>query len=196
MMKSTMIIAGLTTACLTAPAALGQAEPFVGQITPTAATFCPRGWTEAHGQLIAISQNEALFSLFGTMYGGDGRTTFGLPDLRGRMMTHAGDGPGVMPVNQGEMFGANTVVATTANLPAHNHTFGASVQVPDTGSLQNAMLGEFTNRPAFATASAMTSSLASGTISASGGSQSMNIQQPYTVVRWCVALYGIFPSRN
>ncbi|MDH3743462.1 MAG: tail fiber protein [Hyphomicrobiales bacterium] len=92
-----------------------RAEPFLGQIMMTANNFCPRGWIEANGQLIAISQNTALFSLYGTMYGGDGRTTFGLPDLRGRVPIHKGDGPGLTPRQQGSRGGVEEVTAAAGS---------------------------------------------------------------------------------
>ena len=94
-----------------------RAEPFLGQIMMTASNFCPRGWIEANGQLVAISQNTALFSLYGTMYGGDGRTTFGLPDLRGRVPIHKGTGPGLTPRQQGSKGGAEQVTAAAGDVP-------------------------------------------------------------------------------
>lgn len=108
--KLIMLITATTT--IFVGCAGGSAEPFVGQVMITASNFCPRGWIEANGQLIAISSNEALFSLFGTTYGGDGRTSFGLPDLRGRIPIHKGEGPGLLPRELGSSVGSDFVKIT------------------------------------------------------------------------------------
>ena len=98
-----------------------MSEPFVGEIRMFAGNFAPRGWAYCDGQLLAVSQNDALFSLFGTIYGGDGRTTFGLPDLRGRFPIHAGQGPGLSNRRLGSKGGAETVTVTANQLPSHTH---------------------------------------------------------------------------
>lgn len=105
-----MLITATTTIFVDCTA--GSAEPFMGQVMITASNFCPRGWIEANGQLIAISSNEALFSLYGTTYGGDGRTSFGLPDLRGRIPIHKGEGPGLLPRELGSAAGSGIVGIT------------------------------------------------------------------------------------
>jgi microcystin-dependent protein len=97
-------------------------EPFIGQIITVGFDFAPRGWAKCDGQLLAISQNTALFSLLGTTYGGDGRTTFGLPDLKGRVPMHEGDGPGLSPKRLGERGGRENVTLTTDQMPRHKHT--------------------------------------------------------------------------
>jgi len=97
-------------------------EPFIGQVTHFAGNFAPRGWGFCGGQLLAISQNSALFSILGTTYGGDGRTTFGLPDARGRDMVHPGTGPGLSNIRLGERGGSETTTLTVNNLPSHSHT--------------------------------------------------------------------------
>ncbi|MCB0630228.1 MAG: phage tail protein, partial [Lewinella sp.] len=107
-------------------------EPFLGQIQPFGFNFPPRGWAFCDGQLLAISSNTALFSLLGTMYGGDGRTTFALPDLRGRSIVHIGTGPGLSHITQGEKGGRENVTLTTANMPSHNHAVRATT---DDGTL-------------------------------------------------------------
>ncbi|MFY1113097.1 MAG: tail fiber protein, partial [Methanosarcinaceae archaeon] len=99
-----------------------SSEPFIGEIRMFAGNFAPRGWAFCDGQLLPISQNTALFSILGTTYGGDGRTTFGLPDLRGRVPVHAGSGPGLSTVRLGDTGGAETVTLSQAQMPSHNHT--------------------------------------------------------------------------
>lgn len=196
MKKLILAAATLAGTCLLPGAAQAQAVPYVGQIMATGANFCPRGWTEAHGQLLPISQNDALFSLYGTIYGGDGRTTFGIPDLRGRMITDDGQGSGLTEHRIGQKFGADTVTLTVSNLPSHTHGFGVSTSEPNTPQVNNATLATFPSRPAYATATNLTASLANQTISHTGGNQSINIQQPYIVLKWCVALFGVYPSRT
>lgn len=156
-------------------------EPFIGEIRMFGFNFCPRGWTGADGQLLAISSNTALFSLYGTIYGGDGRTTFGLPDLRGRVPMHAGSGPGLSTYAQGQKGGVEGVTLTTAQMPAHNHTYvmltngmGNTDGIPQRagGGEQNIATSD------------------------TGGGQSHENRQPYLVIRYCVALTGTFPSRN
>ncbi len=107
------------------PAAAG-AFPFIGELMLFGGNFCPRGWTNADGQLLAISANSALFSLYGTTYGGDGRTTFGLPDLRGRAAIHTGQGPGLANYAQGQKGGTENLTVQTTNMPSHNHNVQAT----------------------------------------------------------------------
>ena len=110
---------------LGAPAQADPYEPFIGELMTFGGNFCPRGWAAAAGQLLAVSSNDALFSLLGTIYGGDGRTTFGLPDLRGRMAMGDGNGPGLSPRRIGQMGGANQVTLLPSNLPPHSHPVAA-----------------------------------------------------------------------
>lgn len=195
-MKKLTLAAALAGACLLPGGAMAQVEPYLGQIMATGAGFCPRGSIEAHGQLLAISEYDALFTLYGTTYGGDGRTTFGLPDLRGRMITTDGRGNGLTEHRIGQKFGADFVTLTVNNLPSHTHGFGVSVDAPDSVSVASGTLATFSSRPAYATANTLTATLADQSISRTGGNQNINIQQPYIVVKWCVALFGIYPSRT
>ena len=197
MLKHIVGAALLGTSILAAPSAMAQSEPFVGQITPFANTFCPRGWQEANGAILAIAQHDALFSLFGTMYGGDGRTSFGIPDLRGRMAVGQGQAPGLSMRTQGSRFGADTVTFTGTQIPAHSHSFRVSSSAPNQASIGNATLATFpVTRPAYAVGTNMTQALNTNAIYATGGSQPTNIQQPFNTVRWCVAMVGTYPSRN
>ena len=103
-----------------------QSDPLIGQLMLVGFNFCPRGWADANGQLLAISSNTALFSLLGTTYGGDGRTTFALPDLRGRSAVHVGNGPGLPSVSQGQRGGSTSFSIATNNMPSHSHAATAT----------------------------------------------------------------------
>jgi len=171
-----------------------MSEPFVGEIRMFAGNFAPRGWAFCDGQLLAVSQNDALFSLLGTIYGGDGRTTFGLPDMRGRIPIHAGSGPGLSPRSLGAKSGAEDVTLTVNQLPSHGHTFQ--------GTANPAMTRDpVGNSPAEAQADAYVEdfspfSLASTAVTSVGGGRSHANLMPYLCVNFIVALFGIFPSRN
>ena len=176
------------------PAEAG-AEPFIGEIMMVGYTFCPRGWAEANGQLLPIAQNTALFSLYGTTYGGDGRTTFALPDLRGRVPIHVGNGPGLSPNALGQKGGSETNTLTVNQMPPHSHSLNATTAAsasPDpTGNL-SANTGRDDNYAGGAPNAQMSSSA----IGSSGGGQAVNNMQPFQVIRFCLALQGIFPSRS
>ena len=173
-----------------------MSEPFVGEIRMFAGNFAPRGWAFCDGQLLAVSQNDALFSLLGTIYGGDGRTTFGLPDLRGRIPIHAGSGPGLSSRPLGAKSGAEKVTLTVNQMANHSHTMMAST-APATETRPGgnvtasdlAIDAYYENSPA---AAAMSSSA----ITAVGGSQSHTNLQPYLCVNFIIALFGIYPSRH
>ncbi len=169
-------------------------EPFLGQIQAFGFNFAPRGWAFCNGQLLAIAQNTALFSLLGTQYGGDGRTTFGLPDLRGRSGLHYGQGPGLPNFAIGQSGGSGTTTLTTANLPAHNHNFnlGAKEEGNTDSPSGNYIAGDGTN--AFGTSSDI--QMANNVTSYTGSNQPFSIQDPYLAINYCIALQGIFPSRN
>ena len=171
-----------------------MSEPFVGEIRMFAGNFAPRGWAFCDGQLLAVSQNDALFSLLGTIYGGDGRTTFGLPDLRGRIPIHAGSGPGLSPRRLGAKAGTEQETLTVNQLPSHSHTMQASGD----GADQRSASGNLFARTAFNSYSQGTPSspMASNMISSVGGSRSHTNLQPYVCIHFIVALFGIYPSRN
>lgn len=180
-------------------------EFWLGQIVMGGWNFCPRTTTGADGQLLAISQYTALFSLYGTMYGGDGRTTFALPDLRGRVAMHAGNGPGLTPRLQGQKFGTETVTLTQSQMPSHNHLMlvnnnGGDKRRPGNDYLSYSTLTEGLPpdqvEKMYATAPTAGDALDSNSITNTGGNQSHPNIQPVQVVRYCVVLQGIFPSRN
>lgn len=192
----------LGTATATAPPAHAQSDPYLGQMMVTGANFCPRGWGEATGSLLPIAQYTALFSLLGTMYGGDGRTTFGLPDLRGRSAISQGQGPGLPNYTQGSKGGSTSFVLSTAQMPSHNHE--AEVQTADGNANATDPRTAAFGRVATATEGYVTGVAPSGRFMANGtvaigntgGSQAVNKVSPYQTLRWCVALQGIFPPRN
>jgi len=172
-----------------------MSDPFIGEIRMFAGNFAPRGWAFCDGQLLAVSQNDALFSLFGTVYGGDGRTTFGLPELRGRIPIHAGSGPGLTTRRLGAKGGAETVTLTTNQLAGHSHTLRASGDIAGSASPQDSLLAKSTNIDLYSGDSPDVS-LASSSIGNVGGSQDHANLMPYLCVHFIVSLFGIYPSRN
>lgn len=173
-------------------------EPFIGQIMGFGGNYAPRGWAFCNGQLMAISSNTALFSILGTTYGGDGRTTFALPDLQGRAPIHWGNGPGLSPVFLGERAGTETVTLTQANLPPHNHTatLHAETVIANQSNPNNRMLalGEF-----YADLDPVedrTMAPESITVGTTGGGTSFGIRSPYLAISMIIALQGIFPPHN
>ena len=171
-------------------------EPFLGQIIMFGGNFAPRGWALCDGQLLAIASNSALFSILGTTYGGDGRTTFGLPDLRGRYAMHAGTGPGLTNRRLGERGGVETSTLATANLAAHNHatTLHASGNPADTADPTGSRPGVAEAYSQQAASVDLASDAASNANTGSGTAFS-NLP-PYQAVNFIIALQGIFPSRN
>lgn len=171
-------------------------EAFVGQIQAFGFNFAPRGWASCNGQLISISQNTALFSLLGTMYGGDGTTTLALPDLRGRSIVGIGQGPGLSDIRQGERAGVESVTLLVSNLPAHNHsvTIGVSTATGEESNPQNKVLASHPD--AYNTVATPNASLNSGSTSSVGSSSPFGIRNPYLGINICIAMQGIYPSRN
>jgi microcystin-dependent protein len=173
-----------------------MSEPFVGEIRMFAGNFAPRGWAFCDGQLLAVSQNDALFSLLGTLYGGDGRTTFGLPDLRGRIPIHAGTGPGLSPRRLGSKGGGENETVTVNQLPSHTHAFSA-VNTPgtETAPPANGTLAQSVGYDLYVPPGAFTN-MAASTVSNVGGSRPHQNEMPYLCVHFIIALFGIYPSRH
>ena len=171
-----------------------MATPFLSQISLTAFNFAPKGWAACDGQLLPINQNPALFSLLSTQYGGDGRATFALPDLRGRTPTHRSD-----TSIQGTPLGAEAVVLTTGQLPRHNHGLMASSDLANANLPANALPA---GRPRGGVAmysapgNGATVQMSPTAVTPSGGSQAHDNMQPYLTLNFVIALVGIFPSRN
>ena len=157
--------------------------------------FCPRGWALAEGQLLSISSNSALFSLFGTIYGGDGRTTFALPDLRGRVPMSAGGGPGLTNRPMGQRLGTETETLTVQQMPSHNHQINASQGATDNDPSGSVMGGPGRTR-IYDAPTVTSTTMASNAVTNTGGSQNHNNMQPSLVLRACIALEGVYPSRN
>lgn len=173
-----------------------MSEPFVGEIRMFAGNFAPRGWAFCDGQLLAVSQNDALFSLFGTIYGGDGRTTFGLPDCRGRIPVHQGQGPGLGDYRLGSKGGAEAVTLTTAQLPLHNHPLQVSTATgPETNPGGNVLAGS-TLLEGFADETPTVAMASQALPTTTGGSRPHQNLQPFLAVNFIVALFGIYPSRH
>jgi microcystin-dependent protein len=190
-------------------------SPFIGMIVMFGFAFAPRGWAFCAGQIMSISQNTALFSLLGTTYGGNGSTTFGLPDLRGRTAVGMGQGPGLSHYNIGEQGGVESNTLTINSMPPHTHSAEA------TSNSTSAMFAEGTaanaqnpagkmlasgqniyanedeaNNRQMSSQAVTTTTTTNVTIGPAGGGQPVNNIQPYLAVNYCIALEGIFPSRN
>ena len=166
-----------------------MSEAFLGEIRLVSFNYAPQGWTECNGQLLPIGQNQALFSLLGTTYGGDGRTTFALPDLRGRTPLHRGT-----MFNQGQVGGERSHALTSAEIPLHTHTISGSNSTAD--KIEPA--GNFWSNGGDNVYSDQTpdATMRSGAISFVGGNLPHENTSPYLVVRFVIALLGIYPSRN
>ena len=172
-----------------------MSEPFVGEIRMFAGNFAPRSWAFCDGQLLAVSQNDALFSLLGTIYGGDGRTTFGLPDLRGRIPIHAGSGPGLSPRNLGAEGGSEKNTLTVNQLPPHTHAIKASSAAGTQNNPGGEFLGASPNVRLFRSGTP-NSALNATSISNVGGNQSHSNLMPFLCIHFIIALFGIYPSRH
>lgn len=173
-----------------------MSEPFVGEVRMFAGNFAPRGWAFCDGQLLAVSQNDALFSLLGTVYGGDGQTTFGLPDLRGRIPIHAGQGPGLSERRLGAKVGEENVTLTVNQIPSHSHEpFQASA---DRGNETNPAGNVVAESPSIRIylEDGQSDSLSSNAVSQVGGSRSHANVMPFLCVNFIIALFGIYPSRH
>jgi len=172
-----------------------MSEPFVGEIRMFAGNFAPRGWAYCDGQLLAVSQNDALFSLLGTIYGGDGRTTFGLPDLRGRIPIHAGSGPGLSERRLGSKGGSEKETLTVNQLAAHSHQFNATTDFASESGPSDNILAQSTTANMYLAADT-NASLAGNALSSVGGGQAHTNLMPYLCVHFIIALFGIYPSRQ
>ena len=170
-----------------------MAQPYVGEIRMFAGNFAPAGWMFCEGQLIPISENETLFQLIGTTYGGDGQSTFALPDLRGRLPIHNGTSLGTN-YTLAETGGVETVTLTASQIPAHTHNLHATTDLANTVSPSESYLSATAIGNKIYTTAAATIPLNSGLIEAKGGNQPHSNFQPYLCVNFIISLFGIFPS--
>lgn len=169
-----------------------MSEPFIGEIRTFAGNFAPKGWALCAGQILPIMQNTALFAILGTTYGGDGKTTFGLPNLQACAPMHWGDGPGLTPRTLGETSGAQAITLTVAEMPQHTHAVNASSSAATATSPDGTELAE---APLYA-APPFTSAMSSGAVQPSGGNQAHNNLQPCLGVTFIIALQGVYPPRS
>ncbi|HEY4079149.1 MAG TPA: tail fiber protein [Burkholderiaceae bacterium] len=175
-----------------------SAEPILGSICIVAFNFCPQGYASAEGQLLPINQNTALFSLLGTYYGGNGTTNFALPDLRGRVPVGQGQGPGLSPIDQGQVGGNETIQLTAAQMPAHTHSaqLMASSANGSTDNPSGATMARLPRSNIYSGSGPDTNMSASAvSIGTSGSSQPIPIRDPMLGLRYCIAMQGIFPAR-
>ena len=192
-------------------------DVYLGSICQAGFNFCPRGYADTSGQILPIDQNQALFALLGTIYGGDGRTTFALPDLRGRKMVHVGQGAGLSNIVEGQRAGSETVTLSNATMPVHNH--GATTTTPtmtlrginSTAGNNSSPAGDVLaatrdrGRPPYPYSTAVADVdmgasaidvTAATTVQNTGASQAFNIRDPMLGIRHCIAVNGLFPPRN
>ncbi len=170
-------------------------EGYIGQIVLFAGNFAPQNWAFCHGQIMNIAENTALFSIIGTMCGGNGTTNFALPDLRSRVPVGAGQGNGLSNVVEGEMDGSETTTLLISNMPMHTHNVQASNQFTGIDHPAGKYLGASSNDNGFYDDTANTS-MAGDMIAPAGGNQPFDIRQPYLGLNYIICLYGIFPSRD
>ena len=177
-------------------------DPFIGQIKIFGGNFAPRGYAFCDGQLLPISQNTALFSILGVTYGGDGRTTFALPDLRARAPVHPGQGPGLSAYRLGQQGGAATETLTEAELPAHTHPWDG---LADTSTQASPANNSLANLPGPGRGGGVSNlygpaanlvAMSPDSMDPTGGAQPHNNEQPYLALNYVIALTGVFPTRN
>ena len=173
-----------------------MADPFLGEIRAFAGNFAPLGWALCQGQLLPIAQNDALFALIGTTYGGDGQTTFALPNLAGRIPIHQGGGPGLTLRSLGEAGGSETVALGVQQLPAHSHAAMGANSGADRISPAAAYWSTDPGGNTGAYSTTAGSQMASGAIGAAGSGQAHDNTQPFLVLNYIIALEGIFPPQS
>ncbi len=171
------------------------AEPFIGQIQYFPYNFSPRGWSFCNGQLVSVSQNTALFALLGTTFGGDGRTTLGLPDMRGRAPIHPGTGPGLTTRRGGEKGGVETVTLTTNQMPAHSHNLMGTNNIGDQSNPTGNTLARDGRDKTYRNEAPNTDMNSASVVSAGGGQAHQNMP-PYLALNCNIAMVGVFPTRN
>jgi microcystin-dependent protein len=170
-------------------------EPYVGEIRMFGGNFPPSGWAFCQGQSMAISENDTLFNLIGTTYGGDGQETFNLPDLQGRLPMHMGQGSGLSNYTIGEKAGVETVTLTTQSLPIHNHAFVASINAALSTDPTNQVIAQTSQIHLF-TEAGINRQMNANSLTPAGGSQPHENLQPYLCISFIVSLFGVYPSQT
>jgi microcystin-dependent protein len=171
-------------------------DTFVGEIAIAGFNFAPRGWAFCNGQLLPISQNTALFSLLGTTYGGNGTSTFALPDLRSRAPIHFGQGPGLSVYSLGESGGGEAVTLTPAQMPSHSHPVNSGTAASSTAAGNYYGSAPNGTNPQYYASTTDGTTMNPGMLTASGGNQAFSLLKPYLALNYCIALLGVFPARN
>src|SRR5690606_34144905 len=179
-------------------------EEMIGIVKLFGGNFAPRNWAFCNGSLLPISQNQALFSILGTTYGGDGANTFALPDLRGRTPIGQGTGPGLNPISLGEKSGIEYTTLYSATMPSHSHVFSVSSNPGTTNSPSGSFVAQTnitverdgTSIPTSSFIDSPNSQLGAGSIGPTGGSQQVSVRNPYEATNFIICLFGIYPSRN
>lgn len=176
-----------------------MADPFIGQLLCVGFNFAPRDWAFCNGQLLGINENQALFSLLGTTYGGDGQSTFGLPNLQGRAAVGMGTGPGLSNIALGQIAGTQQITLQASNLPTHNHPIAASNSATSkapAGLVSATTSDSAAGAEVSAYGVADGNTLAAGACGSVGGGQPVDIMNPYLGLNWIICLSGIYPSQN
>ncbi len=171
-------------------------DPFVAEVRIFAGNFAPKGWATCDGQILPISQNTALFSLLGTTYGGDGKSTFALPNMRGRVAVHPGQGPGLSYRDLGETGGSEAVILNNSELPAHNHNVMTVNDVGDTNQAANNGIARSSGAAVYSPAGQPMVAMSELSLSENGRSMPHNNMQPYLTLNYIIAMQGVFPPRG
>jgi microcystin-dependent protein len=192
-LKKTFLLMALLYGLFGTPKSFGQATPLIGQIAAVGFNFAPQGWEKCEGQLLPIAQYSTLFSLIGTYYGGDGITTFALPDYRGRTLVGVGQGPGLTNRVLGQAGGATSATLTVANLPAHTHTIAANTGAGTTNDPTNNV---YANTGLLDKEYSNIGTTVMSTTGSTGNNNPLSIEQPYLGIYYIIATEGIYPARN
>ena len=197
-LKPTVVFLCTILIAILAPDTLvnAQGEPFVGEIKMVAFNFAPRGWALCDGQLLSISNNSALFSLLGTTYGGDGITTFALPDLRGRIPIHSGQGPNLSSRELGQAGGEEETLLSIPQLPPHSHTAMASSSRANTRTPEGSVVSPAVLPLRLYNSGSANVAMGPDAITTTGEGAPVPIMPPFLTVNYIIALQGIYPSRN
>ncbi|MFY9803686.1 MAG: tail fiber protein [Candidatus Acidiferrales bacterium] len=195
-MRRCLVLLVVLAFLVVSPVAHGQATtPYLGQILMVGFNFAPNNWALCNGQILSISQNTALFSLIGTYYGGDGQTTFALPDLRGRVPVGQGQGPGLSPYVIGETGGEEQVTLTISNMPAHSHPLMGTSMAGTSASPTGTIWGAQSRLDIYSSATPDTP-MGGGSVGTAGGGLPHDNRSPYLTITYIIALEGVYPPRS